>query len=292
MYLVVVVCFIVNGVIAVDEKVSHPFVCADIAKKHVAKFDANGEQIWSYTAHRLHDVWGLKNGNVLIAGPSTGVQEVSPDKKVVWQYKVPKGEGIYSCQPLPNGDVMVAVASKTNRIVEVNREGTVTKTISLKAKGAIRLVRKTKSGNYIVAARREKKVQVYDSEGKLIRDIAVPGVYLAFELENRNILIGCGDGHKILEIDPNDKVVWQIDENELPGNPLRLIAGMQRLPNGNTVVVNYGGHGHLGKQPQIFEVTRDKKVVWQVSDTKKFATPVHVQLLDAPGLPEKGELYR
>jgi len=307
MYFGIVLSFAVSSVMAADVKVSHPFICTDLGKKQVIKVDSSGKVVWSCPALKAHDVWVLKNGNILLASAVKGVQEVTPDKKVVWEYKVPKTEVIYSCQPLPNGDVLVGIGKGkggkgkggkgkggkgSNKIVEVNREGAVTKTIELKTKGSIRLTRKTKSGNYIVAARSDKKVQVYDSAGKLIRDISVPGVYLAFELDNGNILVGCGDGHKVLEFDSNDKVVWQIDENELPGNPLRLIAGMQRLPNGNTVIANYGGHGHLGKQPQIFEVTRDKKVVWQFFDNDQLTTPAHVQLLDITGDAAAGELYR
>jgi len=293
MHIVIVLSLIVSSVMAGDTKVSHPFICADIHKKAVIKVNDKGEVTWSYAAGGVHDIWQLKNGNVLFAGPNTGVQEVSPDKKVVWQYKSKRGERVFGCQPLPNGGVMVSLGGKPNKIIEVNRDGAVTKTIELKTKKDVRLIRKSKNGNYIVAARGEKKVQVYNSTGQLTRDIPVPGnTYLAVELENGNILAACGDGHTIVEIDRNDTVVWQIKAKEIPGHPLRFIAGFQRLPNGNTVIANWGGHGHVGKQPQIFEVTPEKKVVWQVFDNKQFSTPVHVQLLDIPGDPAQGELYR
>ena len=86
--------------------------------------------------------------------------------------------------------------------------------------------------------------------------------------------------------------MWQIQENDIPDIPLRFAAGIQRLPNGNTVIVNWGGHGHIGKQAQIFEVTTDKKVVWQINDNTLLSTPVHVQLLDVCGDPAKNELLR
>jgi len=298
MHVVIVLSLIVSTVMAADTKISHPFVCADIHKKQIMKVNDKGEVTWSYAAEGVHDIWQLKNGNILLAGPQTGVQEVTPDKKVAWSYNVKASEKIFSCQPLPNDGVLVGIgknkrAKGPNKIVEVNRDGAVTKTIELKTKKDIRLVRKSKSGNYIVAVRGEKKVQVYDSTGQLTRDIPVPGnTYLAVELENGNILATCGDGHTIVEVDRNNKIVWQIKEKEIPGHPLRFIAGVQRLANGNTMVVNWGGHGHVGKQPQIFEVTPEKKVVWQVFDNEQFITPVHVQLLDVKGDPAQGELYR
>lgn len=65
-----------------------------------------------------------------------------------------------------------------------------------------------------------------------------------------------------------------------------------QLPNGNTVVCNWGGHGHVGQQPQIFEVTPDKKVVWQIYDYKKFNTISNIQLLDIKADPTKNQILR
>jgi len=291
-HIVVVLLLIASGVMATEVKVSHPFLCADTRTDSVMKVNSDGKVVWSYSVPGAHDVWGLKNGNVLLASTKKGVQVVSPEKKVVWSYKAGKKEHTFSCQPLDDDAVLVGISGKPSRFVEVNRTGAVTKTIEVKAKGSIRLVRKTKNGNYVVAARSEKKVQVYDSSGALIREIAVPGAYHAFELDNGNILVGCMDGHTVLEIDPDDKIVWQIKENELPGIPFRTIGGLQRLPNGNTVIINYAGADYIGQQPQIIEVTRDKKVVWQVFDNKQLCTPAHVQLLDIPGDAATGELYR
>jgi hypothetical protein len=79
------------------------------------------------------------------------------------------------------------------------------------------------------------------------------------------------------------KITWQLDENEVPGNPLRLPAGCQRLPNGNTIVCNYLPGSFLGKQPQAFEVTRDKRVVWEFTDHARFKTVNQIYLLDMPG---------
>ena len=132
-----------------------------------------------------------------------------------------------------------------------------------------------------------------DADGKVLRNIKVKGnPFVAVRLPNGNTLIACGDGHTLIEVDPQDKIVWRIDENELPGHPLRFVAGVQRLPNGNTIVCNWGGHGHRGKQPHVFEVTRDKKVVWQVYDNKQFRTISSIYMLDVPGDPTKGEILR
>ena len=43
----------------------------------------------------------------------------------------------------------------------------------------------------------------------------------------------------------------QVQGDELPGVSLKFVAGLQRLPNGNTVVCNWLGHGNLGKAPHL-----------------------------------------
>ena len=88
------------------------------------------------------------------------------------------------------------------------------------------------------------------------------------------------------------RIQWELNELDLPGNTLRLMAGCQRLPNGNTVFCNYLGHGHIGEQPQFFEVTRDKKVVWQFEDHAHFKTINQIQVLDVKGDVTRGEILR
>ena len=111
-------------------------------------------------------------------------------------------------------------------------------------------------------------------------------------LPNGNTLVATGDGHRILEVDKDDKVAWEVRENDLTDNPLRFIAGMHRLPNGNTVVCNWGGHGHVGEQPQILEITPDKKVVGVLYDYTQFGTISGVFVMDLPGDPAKFEILR
>jgi hypothetical protein len=86
--------------------------------------------------------------------------------------------------------------------------------------------------------------------------------------------------------------VWELNENDLPGNPLRLMAGCQRLPNGNTLFCVYLGHGHIGEQPMVLEVTPGKKVVWEFADHAHFKTINQIQSLDVPGDVTKGEILR
>ena len=70
------------------------------------------------------------------------------------------------------------------------------------------------------------------------------------------------------------------------------MAGLQRLPNGNTIFCNYLGHGHLGEQSHFFEMTPDKKVVWAFADHEHFKTINQIQVLDVSGDVTCGEIIR
>lgn len=69
-------------------------------------------------------------------------------------------------------------------------------------------------------------------------------------------------GSRVVEIDPKtDRIVWQIDGGKGVIDKVRffapIVGGAERLPNGNTLITD-GPRGH------IFEVTKDKKVVWDL----------------------------
>ena len=295
------------------------FLCCDYGGGKVCIVAADGSIEWRADAKNPQDCWMLPNGNVLFVYLN-GAKEVTKDGQVAWEYrqdlkvknhvKLKQKDGTvvekeleedvecHAAQPLANGNVLI-VECGTSRIIEVDRSGRIAKEIKLVTKPDIRLhnqfrgTRKTTDGHYLVCFKGEGKVVELDGDGKVLREVAVPGdPHEVVPLPNKNWLITCGDGHKVLEIDPAGKTVWELNENDLPGNPLRLMAGCQRLPNGNTLFAVYLGHGHIGKQPQVIEVTRDKKVVWEFADHANFKTINQIQSLEFPGDPTKGEILR
>ena len=275
---------------------THSFLCCDHNGAQVCIVKADGSIEWRMEAKNPQDCWKLPNGNILFCHFS-GAIEATMDKKIVWEYKAPAGTECHACQPLPNGNVMV-VEGGTSRIVEVDPKGQVAKEIKLTtstqgAHNQFRGTRKTTDGHYLVCFKGEHKVVELDGDGKVLKEYPAPGdVHEVVRLPDNHLLITCGDGHKVVEFDETGKTVWELNENDLPGNPLRLIAGCQRLPNGNTIFCNYLGHGFIGKQPQFFEVTKDKKVVWEFTDHAHFKTINQIQVLDIPGDVTKGEILR
>jgi hypothetical protein len=286
------------GLTTVGVHAAHPFLCTDSNGGSVSVVAADGSVEWRYECAHPQDCWQLPNGHYLFCHTG-GALELTRDKQVAWEYKAPPGTEVHACQPLPDGRVLV-VECGTCRIIEVDRDGRIAKEIKLPVPppsvhlhDQFRGGRKTKAGHYLVCCKGEHRVLELAADGKILRAIPTPGdVHEALLLPDGHLLISCGDGHKIIELDENERVVWQLEENDLPGNPLRLMAGFQRLPNGNTIFCNYLGHGHLGEQPHFFEITRDKRVVWEFADHRHFKTINQIQLLDVTGDAATGEILR
>ncbi|MDP6634948.1 MAG: hypothetical protein QGG42_08630 [Phycisphaerae bacterium] len=280
-------------------KISHPFIAQCFRAGKICIVSPKGEIEWEYPARNVQDVWKLPNGNLLFCH-RTGAKEVTvKDKKVVWEYKAPnvKGLEIHSCQPLPNGNVLICECG-TSRLVEVDRQGKVAKEIKLtttttKIHDQFRMARKTAKGTYVVAFTGEGVVKELDGAGKIVRtiDLNALGVKSAklhgvLRLKNGNTLITTGGTGTIVEIDPKDKIVWKFEPKDQPeGFKCKFVCGLQRLSNGNTVTGWYGGN------PQFFEITPDKKVVWKVYD-KRLSAISGLFLLDAKGDVTKGEVLK
>ncbi len=275
------------------------FLCCDYPGGRVCIVSEAGAIEWEYACKAPQDCWQLPNGNILLCF-RTGAREVTRDGRITWEYNAPTHGPVevHSCQPLPDGRVLL-VECGTSRILELDRSGQIAKEVKLVTAPTVKVhmqfrgTRKLANGHYLVCFAGERKVVELDDTGRVVRAIPVPGEpHEALTLPQGHLLITCGDGHKVIELDANEKVVWELNENDLPGHPLRLMTGCQRLPNGNTVFCNYLGHGHIGEQPQVFEITRDKRVVWSFADHAQFKSINQIQVLDVRGDVTRGEIMR
>ena len=274
----------------------HPMACADYSRGKLFLVSAQGKVEWEYASPRCNDLWVLPNGNLLfVAGRA--VKEVTRDKKVVFDYR--STSEIYACQRLPDGNTFIGECN-AGRLLEVEPSGKIVKQLRLLPEGKdgghlyMRNARRLPNGHYLVAHFGEQVVKEYDAAGKVVTEIRAPGgPHSVIRLPNGNTLIACGDVGKqahVFEVDKAGKTVWQVANNELPGISLKFMTGLQRLPNGNTVMTNWLGHGNFGKAPHVIEVTADKKIVWTFADFKTLKTVASLQVLDVPGDAAKGEI--
>jgi hypothetical protein len=285
--------------------VTHRLLVQD--KGRVLILDPSGKIEWerpcNYTSH---DVAVLPNGNILLnTGPRT-IEEITPKQEVVWKWEAkPKapysgGVEVHSFQRLKNGNTMIAETGNL-RIIEVDKNNNVVKEVPLTVDHEIvhrdtRLVRKLDNGNYLAAHEGDGKVREYDEKGTVVWTYALDllgqpetgghdghgtSVFGALRLKNGNTLISGGNNNRVFEVTPAGKTVWSIERDELPGIHLCWITNLEVLPNGNVVF----GNSHAGPDnPQIVEVTRDKKVVWTLKNWDILGNDVvGVQILDAKG---------
>lgn len=288
----------------------HRLIAAD--KGHVAIVGAQGAVEWETpTKADVHDLWMLPDGNVLFLYSPAKVVEMNPAKQVVWEYEAkpkndPKKElvkrvEVHAFQRLADGLTMIA-ESGNGRIVEVDRKGKIVHEIPLTLDRPdphrdTRMVRKLDSGNYLVCHEGDGKVREYDLRGKVVWTYALDlggrprseghgpeghgvEVFGAVRLNNGHTLIAGGNNNRVLEVTPEGQIVWSVDQRELPGITLAWVTTLHVLPNGNVIV----GNCHAGPDnPQLFEVTRDKKVVWTFRDFKTFGNSLAVaHVLDLP----------
>jgi Mala s 1-like protein len=272
----------------------------------VAITNAHGGVEWEIACrHNSHDIACLPNGNLLVHTGPARIEELTPEKKVVWSYSArprPSSSGrveIHAFQRLPDGRTLVA-ESGNRRLIEVDSAGNIAAEIPLTVEHPdphrdTRLARKLASGNYLVCHEGDGAVREYDPAGKVVwtykLDLAgrpaSPGhgpeghgtaVFGALRLTSGNTLIACGNGNRVIEVTPDGKTVWSIEQKELPGITLAWVTTLQVLKNGNLIF----GNCHAGEaNPQLIEVTRDKKVVWTFRDFKTFGNSLAAaQVLD------------
>ena len=188
-------------------------------------------------------------------------------------------------QPLPDGRVLLTEAGPRPRILEVSREGKVAAEVPLQAQTKdhhlqTRMTRKLPSGNYLVPQLLDRVVREYDPTGKVVWEVKTPHMpFTAVRLPDGNTLVGCTLGNLVIEVDGDGKEVWRVTNDDLPGKPINDACGVQRLPNGNTVITSH----HAGADDvKLTEVTRDRKVVWSHKDPKAPGIH-HFQILDTNG---------
>jgi hypothetical protein len=265
----------------------HRFACTDYSQGKVFLVDAAGKVEWSYDAPHANDIWVLPNGNLLF-NTGHGAKEVTRDRKVVFSYE--SASEVYGCQRLPNGNTFIG-ESNAGRLLEVNPAGQIVKQIRLLPEGQdggsayMRNARRLANGNYLVAHYGLQVVREYDPGGEVVWEVAAPGgPHSAVRLPDGNTLIASADRDgapaRVFEVAPDGRTVWEVRGDELPGISLKFMAGLHRLPNGNTVMSNWLGHGQFGKAPHLIEVTRDKRVVWTFADHETMQTISSVQILD------------
>ncbi|MFM8933186.1 MAG: PQQ-binding-like beta-propeller repeat protein [Gemmataceae bacterium] len=264
-------------------------------KGQVALVGEDGTVAWSFALRsEVHDVHQLAEDRFLLPVARDRVAEVDRKGKVLWSYQAEKVSEnrqhieIHAVQRLKDGTTMVA-ESGNRRLAIVDPDGKVAHTVPLTINNPnphrdTRLVRQTPEDTFLVCHEGDGTVREYDRRGKAVwsHKLDLAGrprsgghgpeghgteVYGAWRTPKGSTWIACGNGNRVIEVDASGKVVWSLEQKEIPGVVLAWVTMLHLLPDGNVIV----GNCHAGPdQPQLIEVNRDKKLVWAFHNFKQF----------------------
>jgi hypothetical protein len=280
----------------------HDFLYAGEAHAQNIYIARKGKVAWSYEGSvnkgEISDAVMLSNGNILFAH-QFGVTEITPEKKVVWNYDAPPKHEIHTAVPIGKNHVLFIMNGNPAKLMVVNVETSVTEkqfTLPVGHPGTVhpqfRRVRLTDAGTALVAHLDMGKVCEYDESGKQIWSTDFRGAWSATRLANGNTLV-CGNNKLVREITPQGKTAWEFTPKDIPNYKIVTLQVATRLPNGNTLLSNWVNEwtGKIDPKTapvQLLEVTPDKKVAWALRSWVKpnLGPATTFQLLDEPSAPE------
>jgi hypothetical protein len=266
----------------------HAVIAADNGK--IVKYDPAGQPVWTYDIRGgVHHIQQLPDGHLLMQQGWGKIVEITPDRQIVWSYDSAASHPgqkveVHTFQRLPGGNTMI-VENGVGRIIEVDPQGKIVKEMKYRvsrpdAHRDVRQAHQLDNGHYLVCHEGDGRVTEYAPTGEVVWDYAVPlfgkerkgghgpeawgnQVFNALRLPGGNTLIATGNGHSVIEVTPNQEVVWQVQQQDLPGITLAWTTSLEVLPSGNILI----GNCHAGpKNPQLIEVNRQKQAVWTFRD--------------------------
>jgi hypothetical protein len=259
--------------------------------------DESGQVEWDVNRPAARDGYVLPDGNMLICW-SDRVIEYNRAKEIMFEYhKSDSSNELGTAVRLKNGNTLITESGLQPRLLEVDKLGNIEVEVPLQPETdnihmQTRMARKLANGNYLVPHLLAFSVKEYNPEGRVLQtfktDLPELGgreaenwPFTAIRLANGNTLITLTHGNKIIEVDSEGSVVWEMGNNDIQGQVFQDPCGAQRLPNGNTVIASYGAKDGI----KLFEVTPDKDMVWNYSGDFRVH---HFQILTTNGKPQSG----
>jgi len=227
----------------------HDFVYSGESHDRKIFIVRGGKSVWNYDdaagKGEISDMVMLSNGNILYAH-QFGVTEITPDKKVVWNFDAPTGHEIHTAVPIGNDRVLYIMNGDPGAVLRVVNisTGAIEKEFPLAVKHPVsvhpqfRHARLTAAGTLLVAHMDLNKVVEYDSDGHELWSFPTErGAWSANPLANGNVLIT--DGLGVREISHRGDTVWSWTPADAPGYKFASLQQAWRLANGDTVINNW-----------------------------------------------------
>ena len=269
------------------QPIKHRVLCCG---KQTYILEEDGTQSWTYPSS-TRDGYVLENGKILLTlskskkrrgGRVVLVDPKSGKEEVLW--KGTQAE-VNSVEPTPDGTFVLTEAGPKPRLVEIDREGKILIEFELKCQKKnvhmqSRMGRKLADGSYLVPHLLDFAVFHYDAKGNVLAkfDTTVRGdpdhkihswPFTAIRHGDGRTLVCLTHSNRVVDFDAEGNIVWELTNDDLPGDWLQDPCGGQVLPNGNVVITSYAAGRNDPMAPKLIEVNRDKKVVWKYTDGQK-----------------------
>lgn len=271
-----------------EQGIRHSFLLT--GSKMTAIFNEDSEVIW-WIKGGSRDGTVLQNGNILICEAKRVVEYVKGTTDIVWSYKLnrKKNKEIAAAWRLEDGNTLLVENGATPRLLEITQEGEVAVEFALQpetdnAHMQSRMARKLPNGNYLVPHLLAFSVKEYSPTGEVVREIKTDLAELggredrnwpftAIRKEDGSTVVNLTNGNKTVIFDAEGKVLWRCDNADV-ADRFADPCGGHLLPNSNFVIGSYGQKDR--KKPIFFEVTPEKKVVWEFFHPLAKSHEIHV----------------
>jgi hypothetical protein len=280
----------------------HDFLYAGESHDRKMFIVRQGKIVWSYDdpagKGEISDAIMLSNGNILFAH-QFGLTEITPDRKVIWNYVPPPNHEVHTAVPIgtdrvlyiQNGDpALLRVVNIVTGVTE--KELTLATKHPISVHGQFRHARLTPQGTLLVAHMDLNKVVEYDSSGHELWSFPAATPWGVTPLANGNVLIT--DSLGVREVTRRGDSVWTFTPADAPGYQLKSMQQAWRLPDGNTIIDNWFNEwsnpaGTVPTTVQAIEVTPAKQIVWALrswTPPTNLGPATTIQVLDTPSAPE------
>ena len=245
--------------------------------------DKDSKQIeWEHPLQKgweCNSVAATPDGNILFSY-AKGAKVINRDHKEIWNITAPEGCEMQTARVLSNGNYLLAWTGHPAVIMEVSPKGKILSRTEYETgidrpHSQFRQLNKNKRGNYLIPLISTSEVREISPSGKLINSFKVEGTpFTTLESTDGNYWIACGDGHALIEANPNDgQIIRRYNENDIKGVRLFFTAGLCKSADGNLYICNWQGHSHdanAANSPQLFEINQKGEVIWSLNDNQTF----------------------
>jgi len=233
-----------------------------------------GQMEWVHQLQKgddCNDIELTKAGNILYAYKG-GARLITNAQQVIWDFKVEKGQELFTATELPSGEYLLAVCANPSRIITLNDKGEKIKELNFDSgiknvHGQFRQIVQTPENTYLIPLMEKGEVIELTQSNEVVRRIEVGGNPFSVKIQpDGNWLVSCGDAHKFVIVDPHSQLVTDgITNEDILNVSLLFVAETHPYRNGNVMIANWSGHANDRTQPQLIELDSKKRVVWTLN---------------------------